>query len=122
MDPLPLDKAFCEIRAGRDVELPPRLFAEKADLAAAAVFAIHAEDPVLLGKAGLAFFPDKAVGKNDRLFGRWNPVEFRPIVCIGDPGDIVPQTDPPQQGAHRKEEEGGNKFESAAILCHGTRS
>lgn len=121
-DPLPLDETFREVRAGGDKELPPLLLAEKANLPAAAVFAIHAENPVFLGKTRLAFLPDQAMGKNDRFVGHRDPVERLPVVGIGDGGDIVTQTDPPQQGTHRKKEEGGNEFESATILCHETRS
>ena len=121
-DPLPPDKTFREVRAGGDVELPPLLLAEEEDLPAAAVFALHAEDPVLLGKMRLAFLPDQAVGKDDRFVGHGDPVERLPVVGIGDGGDIVTQTDPPQQGTHRKKEEGGNEFKFAAILCHETRS
>jgi hypothetical protein len=84
-----------------------------------ATFALDAEDPLRLGKTGLALLVDQAVGEDDRFFGHGDPIEILPVVGIGYPGDIPAKTDPSQQGTHWKEKKGGNEFESAAILGHG---
>jgi len=53
---------------------------------AAAIFTLHTNDSILLGKVSFAFIADQTVGKDYRFLGGRNTVKPFPVIGIGDAG------------------------------------
>ena len=77
--------------------MPPLLLAEDADFTAAAFFTLYAENPLRLGKMGLALFTDQAMGRTTAFSAAGIRSKSLPIVGVGDAGDVVANPQPPQK-------------------------